>query len=212
MMKKRIFAATLSTAALLSTLPGRLAFADEILKPGNDINCTNLTSPDETVERLRARYGSQARIEELRDTESEPFPGIALHPDDPHFRIESEPGDWDVKKTIAGINLTQKGSRWSMFGLRIGMPLADVTAANGEPLKLTGFWQHPDGSYSVFGDFRPDRLEGGCRLVVFLASPVPLEAADPLYGLGEIPSDNPDLMKRKPTVNGLFIVWRKPTE
>ena len=61
-MKKHIFAATLSTAALLSTLPGRLAFADEILKPGNDINCTNLTSPDETVERLRARYGSQARI------------------------------------------------------------------------------------------------------------------------------------------------------
>jgi hypothetical protein len=201
----------LSAIAALSTLAS-FASADEILRPGNDINCTNLTSPSENADQLMWRYGSQARAEELADTESEPFDGVALYPDDPNLRLEIEPEDWPQAKKIIGINLKQKDSRWSMFGLKIGMTLEDVTAANGVPLKLTGFWQHPDGSYSVFGDFKPGRIEGGCRLIVFLSSPVPLKAGDPLYGLENLASNNPDLMKRHPAVSGLFIVWSKPAE
>ena len=200
------------SAIMVFSIHASFARADEILRPGNDINCTNLTSPSENANQLMSRYGSQARIEEMADTESEPFDGVALHPDDPRLRIEIEPEDWPRAKKIIGINLTQKHSRWSMFGLRIGMTLEDVTAANAKPLKLTGFWQHPDGSYSVFGDFKPGRIYGGCRLIVFLASPVPLKAGDPLYGLENIASNDPNLMKRHPVVSGMFMVWTKPVE
>ena len=206
-----LLAVALSAAAFVSTLQPEVAFADEMLRPGNDINCTNLTSPSENADQLLSRYGSQARIEELADTESEPFDGVALYPDNPHLRIEIVPYA-NIKGNIAGINLTQKDSRWTMFGMKIGMTLEDVTAANGEPLKLTGFWQYPDSSYSVFGDFKPGRLDGGCRLAVSLASPVPLKAGDPLYGRDEILSNDPGLLKRRPTVDGLFIRWDRPIE
>jgi hypothetical protein len=206
-----VLAVALSAAAFVSTLQAGVAFADEVLRPGNDINCTNLTSPGENADQLLSRYGSQARIEELADTESEPFDGVALYPDDPRLRIEIVPYA-NIRGNIAGINLTQKDSRWTIFGMKIGMTLEEATAANGEPLKLTGFWQYPDGSYSVFGDFKPGRLDGGCRLAVSLASPVPLKAGDPLYGRDEILSNDPDLMKRRPTVDGLFIVWDRPIE
>ena len=210
MNNRLMLAMTVCAVAIVAFKPD-LARSDEVLRPGNDINCTNLTSPTEDVDWLTARYGRQARIEELSDTEGEPYDGVALYPDDARLRVEIEPFG-NIKGHIAGINLIQKDSRWTIFGLKMGMSLEDVTAANRAPLKLTGFWQFAGGNYSAFGDFRPGQLGGGCRLIVSFGSPVPLKADDPLYGRDEIFSNDPDLMKRKPAVDGLFVVWDKPVE
>lgn len=202
----------LPAIAFLTAINGGTAAADEVLRPGNDINCSNLTSPVETADRVLARYGSQARRQEVRNTESEPFDAIVLYPDEPQLRLEVEIKDWGTEDNVSMLNLREKNSRWSMFGLTTGMTLEQVTAANGKPLKLSGFWPHPNGSSFMYGFYKPDQLEGGCDLMVSFTAPAVLATDDPLYGREEILSNDPDLIKRKPLVSALFITWNKPRD
>jgi hypothetical protein len=213
MTNTRFLAVAFTTIASFVAVNATTTHAEQMLPKGGDITCTYPVASVETGPGLLARFGGNARIEELADTEGEPFDGVVLFPDDPRLRLEVEPEAWDVSKNSASVILKAKESDWTAFGLKVGMTLDEVTAANGGPVKLTGFWQHPDGSYMLIGDFKPGRLQGGCRVIVFFAAPEgQVRTNDPLYGRDVIRSDDPDLLKRNPHVKLFYVTWKKLAE
>jgi hypothetical protein len=94
---------------------------------------------------LRRIYGADnVREGEVPGAEGEVFHGVILFPQDATRRAYVYFQDEDTLTGLSMIEVTDAESRWKLdTGVRIGMPLPELVALNGKPVKFFGFdWDY----------------------------------------------------------------------
>jgi hypothetical protein len=154
---------------------------------------------DSTLDALRQRFGAQhVTVAEIDGAEGETSRGIVLFADDPKRRAEIFPQDDATMRGIASIRVSGKTSRWHLDnGLRLGMTLAELVAANGKPVTFNGLdWDYGGGIL----DWNNGRLATGKNDAVFrsvsLSHDEETEADSFPLGDGEFRSDDPRYPKQ----------------
>lgn len=213
-MAKSRFPLFVSVAlAILAAGVGDRVFSAE-RAPGGNIDCKWPISPDETGLNILKRYGKHAKLAFVRDLDGEGGPGLQLYPDDPTLRFEIEGYGDVIRSKPATLYLREIDSKWSAFGLKVGMTLQEAAAALRSPLDLSGFERLRDGGpNTVTADFPRGKLAAECRVLAVFSAPEDKYAMlRQLDNLEHIPSDNPQLLKINPILSDLLILWDPPEE
>jgi len=123
---------------------------------------------DMSLDDLRRRFGvANVTVTDIDGAEGATFRGIVLFPDDPTRRAEIFPQNDATLRGISSIRLSGTTSRWQLDnGLRLGMTLAELVAANGKPVSFSGLdWDYGGG----IRDWHGGRLDTPPSSTVFVA-------------------------------------------
>jgi hypothetical protein len=198
MTMRRLFAVLLFAAG---------ALADDT------IDCTGAFAPATSEQALVAKFG-KANV--VRDTiyiaEGDETDGTVLFPNDPKRRLEIVWKDAKRRKTLDWIRVPLD-SRWSVFGLRTGMPLADLVKRNGRDFVFSGFGWDYGGAITDWKGGAVPALGGKiCHVGVsidvdFPESPTKAQekAMEAVSGDQEFISNSPHLKKLKVRVSELIV-------
>jgi hypothetical protein len=114
---------------------------------------------------------------------------------------------WDEEKHERLANVTVPPADTAPGGVKIGMPIAEVQALNGEPFTLTGFdWDY--GGAAGFQSGKLANLPGGCFLSLTFSpsKPAPDQAvSDAISGDKELTSDMRELVPVAPIVSEISL-------
>ena len=153
-------------------------------------------SPTTEPAGLRRIYGADnVREGEVPGAEGEVFHGVILFSQDPSRRAYVYFQDEDTLTGLSMIQVKDAESRWKLdTGVSIGMPLPQLVALNGKPIKFFGFdWDY--GGYITDwygGKLAPkdgDAIKRGVRLDIRESPDGHPEDAYP-FGEGEFSSDD----------------------
>lgn len=184
----RLSGISLVGIVLASTLCPGSAFAHELQRGGN-VSCQGPFTSKETGLDVMERYKSAAKIEEISALDGESFNGVVLFPTDSRARLEVEDTTGgDASGHLTAVNLKEKNSQWTIEGLSTGMTPAELTAAIGGPVTLSGIEQLSESTFGLLGWI----ARGNCTVVVTFYAPEGARFEHPLYQK-EVKSDDPRL-------------------
>lgn len=107
------------------------------------IQCRDVWSPETTEKELIAQFGrANVKRDNVYVAEGTEEPGTILFPNDPKRRVEIV---WRNKNKYARPEWLRipRESRWSAFGVRPGMTLAQLQSLNGRAFIFSGFdWDY----------------------------------------------------------------------
>jgi hypothetical protein len=190
-----------------------LLFATAAL--GDTIDCTGAFAPTTSEKALVAKFGKANVVREtIYIAEGNENPGTVVFPNDPKRRLEIVWKNAKQRRTPEWIRVPVD-SRWSVFGLRNGMPLADLVKGNGRDFVFSGFGWDYGGAIT---DFKAGALATlgakTCRVGVSIdleypESPSKAEekAMEAVSGDREIASSSPHLKKLKVRVSELLVTY-----
>jgi hypothetical protein len=198
MTMRRLFAILLFAAA---------AFADDT------IDCTGTFAPSTSEQALVTKFG-KANV--VRDTiyiaEGDETDGTVLFPNDPKRRLEIVWKDAKRRRTPDWIRVSLD-SQWTVFGLRTGMPLADLVKRNGRDFVFSGFgWDYGGAITDWKGGAVPSLGGKNCHVGVSIdvdfpetATKAQEKAMEAVSGDQELKSSSPHLKKLKVRVSELIV-------
>lgn len=179
-----------------ASLAGAAADADSITQD-NTFVLPGALGPDTDVAALRRLFGaSNVHLGEVPGPEGTTAQGVILFANDPARRAYLYFQDENARAGLALVSIQDRPSRWALdSGVRIGMPLSQLLALNGKPVRLMGFDWDYGGYVSDWNGGRLARKAGdmvrrGIRLDI-------RETAEGLgpdsypVGDGEFSSDDP---------------------
>jgi len=159
---------------------------------------------------ILARYGKDARREDLAAAEGEATTGVVLYPGDPSQRLEIT--FWDKAQTaVRSVTAYAGATAWrGPLDLHPGTPLAGVVKANGHNFSFTGLgWDY--GGYIInFWDGRLGALPGGCAIQVRLGLPAGTRMPKTIAGETELNTTLAPVKAAGLRVDLLSIGWPLP--
>ena len=197
---RRVFAIVLFAAT---------AFADDA------IDCTGAFAPSTSEQALVAKFGKTNVVrDKIYIAEGDETDGTVVFPNDPKRRLEIVWKDAKRRKTPEWIRVPLD-SRWSVFGLRNGMPLAELVKRNGRDFLFSGFgWDYGGAVTDWKGGAIPAIGGKTCHVGVtidvdFPESPSKAEekAFEGVSGDQELKSSSPHLKKLKVRVSELVVSY-----
>ena len=100
---------------------------------------------DTTLDNIRRRFGAaNVKIGEIDGSEGEKITAVVLFGGDPARRAEVFLRDQERQRGVASIRLRGSKTRWQVDGgVRLGMKLDALVAANGKPVSFSGLdWDY----------------------------------------------------------------------
>lgn len=195
-----------ATATLLLTLSATPLLAEEI-------GCEGVFRQDATLADIEAAFGKENVVTgEVPGPEGTTMIATTIYPSDPQRKMEVRWWDEENVKFFAGVTLAEGDT--GPHGVKVGMPIEEVEAINGEPFGLFGFfWDYGGGAGFDSGVL--SQIPGGCYLNVRL-SPTRENLPDDLYlkisGDVELRSDMPELREAKVAVWEVNLGYPFPEE
>ena len=126
---------------------------------------------DLSLDDLRRRFGAaNVTVTDIDGAEGETFRGIVLFDGDPARRAEIFPQDDATLRGISSIRISGATSRWQLdSGVRLGMTLAELVAANGKPVSFSGLdWDYGGGISDWHGGRLAPKNDGGVFVSISL--------------------------------------------
>ena len=157
-----------------------------------------------TIDNLRRRFGAaNVKRATIDGAEGETSKGVLLFANDPQRRAELVFADQERARGVGSIRVRGKHSRWHLAnGVRVGMRLQELVAANGKPVSFNGL----DWDYGgVVTDFHGGKLtQASTADPSFSITLNHDDAPDKSYpeGEGDYRSDD----KRYPTLGSVLYV------
>jgi hypothetical protein len=167
------------------------------------IECAGPFARDASEASLVEAFGRDRVVADTIDgPEGSTFEATILFPDNLNRRLAVLWHDEAGRARPAAI-LVRDESRWAApGGITLGMSLAEVEAANGEPFNLSGFgWDY--GGSAGFQSGKLASLPGGC--VIGLTFDVGDRGSDAISGDMQLSSSDPEVQVAKPTVREISI-------
>ncbi|MEE1611342.1 hypothetical protein [Microvirga sp. CF3016] len=175
-------------------------YADELI-------CRGPFARDSDYNRLVSAFGrANVTQETVYGAEGTEFQGTIVFPNDPARRLEIIWIDEKARRYPARIEMI--GSSWSgPKGLRVGMPMAAVEAANGKPFSLSGFDWDYGGTVESWKEGVLSTLPGGCILSMIFRPDenVPMSILEKVGGSRVFASDSTEMRAANPRIESLKI-------
>lgn len=195
--------AVIAAALLLGTAP---AFADEI-------GCEGVFKQSATLADIESAFGKENVVTgEVPGPEGTTMVATTIYPNDPARTMQVR--WWDEQKVeyLAGVTLAAGDS--GPGGIKVGMPIEEVQAINGEAFSLFGFyWDY--GGYAGFESGKLSELPGGCVLSLRFAptrEDLPDNVMNAISGDSEFRSDMPEMLVAKVAVREVNLGYPLPEE
>lgn len=198
-----IRAAATAALLMLTTAP---ALADEI-------GCEGVFNQNATLADFEAAFGKDNVVTgEVPGPEGTTMIATTIYPNDPERTMQVHWWDEENVAYFGGVTLA-KGDT-GPGGVKVGMPIQDVEAANGEPFTLFGFFWDYGGS-AGFDTGKLGNLPGGCFLNVHFTptlEPLPDDIALAISGEQELHSNQKDVLAAKVVVDEINLGFPFPPE
>jgi hypothetical protein len=176
---------------------------------GNELTCVSPVNAKDTAQTLKQRFKGDAEISDIDGAEGETMKAVVLFAKTPDKALQVLFYD-DAMTQVSAVMPAPEATLWTAAGLKIGASLAEVSAANGGPFKLSGFDWDYGGYVTDFEGGKLTTLEGGCGLSVRFDPPVDAQMAESLSGDIIVTSTDPELVKLAPTVSSVAVQWAAP--
>lgn len=192
-----------------------LLFATTALAAEDVIDCTGAFSPQTSEQALIAKYGkANVKRDTIYVAEGGEEEGTVLFPNDPKRRVEIVWKNKKGRKSPEWLRVPDP-SGWSVFGLRNGMPVADLEKRNGRDFRFSGFGWDYGGAVTNWRGGAIDKLGGKTCHVgvsidpVYPENPTKAEekALENVSGDRELASTSPHLKKLKVRVVELVVMY-----
>lgn len=197
--------ATITFAALLA-LSAAPALAEEI-------GCDGVFNQGATLTDIEAAFGKENVVTgEVPGPEGTTMVATTIYPNDPERTMQVRWWDEENVAYLAGVTIAAGDS--GPGGVKVGMPIGEVQAINGEPFTLFGFFWDYGGS-AGFASGKLSGLPGECFLNLQFA---PMEenlsdrVLNAISGDTELTSDMPELAEAKVAVSEVNIGYAYPPE
>lgn len=176
------------------------------------IECSGAFGVDSSAARLIEIYGADNVVTgDVDGPEGTTMLATTVFPDEPKQRLEFIWLDEVALTKPASISLSSKSI--APGGIRIGMPIAEVQAINGEPFTVTGFgWDY--GGYAWFASGALAQMDQGCWIGVRFATGAYPDTLDVSTAMGdlELSSDYPLLQKMDVRLSEISIGYDGPDD
>ncbi len=181
----------------------------------NVIDCTGAFAPTTSEQALIAKFGkANVAREAIYVAEGGEEAGTVLFPKDPKRRVEIVWKNKKQRKTPEWLRVPTD-SQWTVFGLRNGMPLADLVKRNGRDFKFSGFGWDYGGAITDWRGGTLNTLGGKTCHVGLTIDPVypdnPTKAEEAalnaVSGDSEFLSSSPHLKKLKVQVSEIIVSY-----
>ena len=192
-----------------------LLFATAAFAAEDVIDCTGAFSPQTSEQALIAKYGKvNVKRDMIHVAEGAEEAGTILFPNDPKRRVEIVWKNKKGRKSPEWLRVPAD-SRWSVFGLRNGMAVADLEKRNGRHFLFSGFGWDYGGAVTNWRGGAIAQLGGKTCHVgvsidpVYPDNPTKAEekALENVSGDREHPSTSPHLKKLKVQVVELTVMY-----
>jgi hypothetical protein len=195
----------IATAALLllTTAPG----------VAEEIGCEGVFNQNATLADFEAAFGKENVVTgEVPGPEGTTMVATTVYPNDPERTMQLRWWDEENVKYFAGLTLA-KGDT-GPGGVKLGMPIEEVQAINGEPFTLFGFFWDYGGSAGFDAGKLAD-LPGGCFLNLHFyptLDPLPEDISSAISGDIELRSDMPEVLAARVVVDEINLGFPYPPE
>lgn len=179
----------------------------------DEIGCEGVFKQSATLADIEAAFGKENVVTgEVPGAEGIPMIATTIYPNDPARKMEVRWWDEENLKFFAGVTLAQSDT--GPHGVKVGMPIEEVEAINGEPFGLFGFfWDYGGGAGFDSGVL--SSIPGGCYLNVRLSPTrenLPEDLSLAISGDIELRSDMPELREAKVAVYEVNLGYPFPEE
>ncbi len=193
----------LATCLLLAATP---VVADEI-------GCEGVFKQTTTLADIEAFFGKENVVTgEVPGPEGTTMIATTIYPNDPAKKMEARWWDEEKLEHFAGVTLAQSDT--GPLGVKVGMPIEELEALNGEPFGLFGFYWDYGGGAS-FDSGALSSIPGGCYVNVRLSptrEDLPENLMQAISGDIELRSDMPELREAKVAVWEVNLGYPFPEE
>jgi hypothetical protein len=196
-------AATAVFALVLSTAP----------LTAEEIGCEGVFNQNATLADIEAAFGKGNVVTgEVQGPEGMTMIATTIFPDDPARKMEVRWWDEEKVEFFAGVTLAQGDT--GPHGVKVGMPIGELQAINGEPFGLMGFFWDYGGGAGFDSGVLSD-IAGGCYLNVRLSPTrenLPDALAFAISGDIELRSDLPELAEAEVAVWEVNLTYPYPEQ
>lgn len=196
---------TVATLAAFLFLPAIPALADEPMT-GTDLTCAGPVTGKDTAQTILERFKGDAEIADLPGAEGETMKGVALYPNDPSKRIDIYFFDAEMTQ-ISLLSPGAEAKGWSVYGLKPGMAMKDIVAANGASFSFYGFGWDYGGYVTDLNDGKLAHTEDGCHIGLRFEIAEDQGLPTTLAGEVELSSSDPAVMTLNPVLSSVSIGW-----
>jgi hypothetical protein len=198
-----IRALSVIAALLLGTAP---VLAEEI-------GCEGVFNQNATLAEIEAAFGKDNVVTgEVQGTEGFMMVATTIYPNDPERTMQVRWWDEANVTYLAGVTLAKTDT--GPGGVKVGMPIEEVQAINGEPFALMGFFWDYGGS-AGFQSGKLSGLKGECFLGLQFGPTLdrlPSDIEMAISGDVELRSDQPEVLAAMVTVNEVNLSYAYPEE
>ncbi len=193
----------LALAALLM-LSAAPAIADEV-------NCEGVFNQNATLAEIETAFGKDNVVTgEVPGPEGTTMIATTIYPGDAARTMQVRWWDEENIAYLAGVTLAPGDS--GPGGVKLGMPIEEVQAINGEPFGLFGFFWDYGGS-AGFETGKLSGLPGGCFLNLQLSPTLdvlPENVSSAISGDVELRSDQPEVLAARVAVSEVNLGYAYP--
>ncbi len=176
---------------------------------GSVMTCDWPVHKTDSADSLLATYKSYAQVADITGTEGAMQKGVVIYGNDPRHRVEVL--FFDAAMTQVSTVRILGDSQWSgPKGLHLNSSLADITAANEKPFKVSGFGWDYGGYVTDFNHGRLARPKGGCTFGLRLELPESIAQPDSIMGDRTLDSTDTALVAAAPVIQEMTVSWPKP--
>ena len=166
-----------------------------------------------TLGEIEAAFGKENVVTgEVPGPEGTVMIATTIYPNDPDRTMQVRWWDEANLTYLAGVTLAQGDT--GPGGVKVGMPIEEVQAINGEPFVLMGvFWDYGGGA--GFQSGKLSNLPGGCYLGMQLSptlDQLPEDISMAISGDVELRSDQPEVLAAKVAVWEVNLGYAYPEE
>jgi hypothetical protein len=197
---------TLSAVAAVLALWAAPALTEEI-------RCDGVFNQKATLADIETAFGKENVVTgEVPGPEGTTMIATTIYPNDPDRTMQVRWWDEENVAYLAGVTLAAGDS--GPGGVKVGMPIAEVQAINGEPFSLFGFFWDYGGS-AGFASGKLSGLPGDCYLSLQFSpmeENLPENVMNAISGDIELRSDMPELTEAKVAVREVNLGYAYPPE
>lgn len=167
-----------------------------------ELSCNFPIKASDTAKSLQAKFGKDAKLQDIGGPEGTSVKGIVIYPNSPQKRLEVILNEKTNK--VESILVRNPKSTWTIKGLKMGSNLKEALAVNKAPISMQGFGWDYGGFTTNYHHGKLDKANN-CIIGLRFDDSKIANVPDTILGDKIINSDMKDLQKANPIISEISV-------